>query len=396
MKYYDTIDATGGYPDKRDQQQIEGLPIPAEEMKSIECRAMLWVANYKGNLSLFDTYIQVAKAEYRMFFERRESIDLMKLVPGISAEAILQICQLNNTYVADYEKALFAAEQKIKELIETKASPELMKKAIRMRDAYNSYIHELAGELFVLRGGRERDTKEKREKTQQLAREILSEALKPFIETDLQPSSETNSLPPSPVGEVFERQEVKTIAKTACTKFSGLPSEFDEWFDQEYPHNPSRAGEASPVLRWVPVPKSDFRIGLTDMAFRNKDGRLFVTNKGNYQTIVQGEHYYEYLVEIPPIPPPEVKDNLVAQKAGEWIRMSQRFPEDWHGVEIRDNSSLEPLEKGIVDEKEGEYFLTYGGDRLKLLTEQPAHVPDTKGEIPEEKRQLPDDISEIR
>lgn len=53
---------------------------------------------------------------YRKLMERREAIDLMELVPGISAKAILQIVQLNNTSLRDYEKALFASEQQVKAL----------------------------------------------------------------------------------------------------------------------------------------------------------------------------------------------------------------------------------------------------------------------------------------
>lgn len=77
----------------------------------------------------------------------------------------------------------------------------LMGKAIRMRDAYNSYISELAHELFVSRGGRTISTADEREKTQQAARHALSIALRPFIGTDLvrpteiRPAEDNNSSP---------------------------------------------------------------------------------------------------------------------------------------------------------------------------------------------------------
>jgi hypothetical protein len=74
---------------------------------------------------------------------------------------------------------------------------ELMKKAIAMRDAYNSYISELALELFVFRGGRSITTKEEREKSQHAARYALSVALKPFIGSDLlEPTIKDNNLSP--------------------------------------------------------------------------------------------------------------------------------------------------------------------------------------------------------
>lgn len=39
-----------------------------------------------------------------------------------------------------------------------------------------------------------------------------------------------------PVEEkTYNREEVKEISKTAYKTFAGLPSEFDEWFDKNYP-----------------------------------------------------------------------------------------------------------------------------------------------------------------
>lgn len=59
-------------------------------------------------------YEDASEAVYRKLTERREYIDLLKIVPGITVEAIMQIVQMNDTQLRDYEKALFAAEQKIK------------------------------------------------------------------------------------------------------------------------------------------------------------------------------------------------------------------------------------------------------------------------------------------
>src|SRR5258706_2986401 len=53
---------------------------------------------------------------YQYMTQRREAVDLMEIVPGISPEAIMQIVQLNLTQVRDYEKALFASEQEVKAL----------------------------------------------------------------------------------------------------------------------------------------------------------------------------------------------------------------------------------------------------------------------------------------
>lgn len=79
----------------------------------------------------------------------------------------------------------------------------LMAKAIRMRDAYNSYIHTLAEELFVFGGGKDRGIDHFKE--QQDARNTLTEALKPFIGTDLQP-------PPSHEASVPGKQIIDPIS----------------------------------------------------------------------------------------------------------------------------------------------------------------------------------------
>lgn len=110
------------------QKEEQGIPREYIDWAESDALEAYEVSSYQkplGKTMWLTAANKMAVAAYRKLFERKECIDLLALVPGISPEAVMQILQLNATQLRDYEKALFESEQKVKQLSEKREGPVL-------------------------------------------------------------------------------------------------------------------------------------------------------------------------------------------------------------------------------------------------------------------------------
>lgn len=219
---------------------------------------------------------------------------------------------------------------------------------------------------------------------------------------------------PSRAAQTYSREEVKQIAKDCTRLWCGLPSEFDKYFDESYPAKTERAGEISPVLRWVKASERLPVIGKTVIVRVLNDKDLVTEGKNTGSDFWEGvKGWYfddtEWLEEAPPMPSPEVKEgqDFYCEQGEESF---ERCPYQCTACEISSKSS-EPVKDTTVEQKvlhcqvyieDGvsgcstqcdhcrEYYKPFSSP-----TERPAYVPDIKDILWDELAREYDDLNRM-
>lgn len=245
-------------------------PIPPHEIQEMNIRARMWVNNHKGNPSLFDTYIQIAAAEYYA---------LHSLPPSPVGEA------------GEQQKEFWYWFQ------------------THFRSASENHDHAPTGEKASYWEG-------------------YMDAMAAVDE-----AAHENELPraDAPKGEAvvfaewkdqnyinYQMQEGKYYHKRDLLKHIDeatvfTTSELYSIFAADRP-NPSRAGEISPVLRWVRA--SERLPGSQWVVIRDSFNRMVIYGRkregsDSWETNDKHAWWYEeteWLEEAPPTPAEPVKD----------------------------------------------------------------------------------------